>query len=141
MLFATAWYCSTAMRPTCASSHIPSSRHLREADVAGKPGTDPLRYHPHQHTPAVTHDSFPATPARAAPRAHTRAAAPSPHQAPHPSNCRSVAGRFSILVMCMDKADARHAADAFDALEGFASVGALAGVTTDQVLSLRAKYE
>jgi len=43
--------------------------------------------------------------------------------------------------MCMDKADARHAADAFDALEGFASVGALAGVTTDQVLSLRAKYE
>jgi hypothetical protein len=42
--------------------------------------------------------------------------------------------------MCLDKADASHVSAAFGALESFASVGALAQVTTDQVVSLRAKY-
>jgi hypothetical protein len=42
--------------------------------------------------------------------------------------------------MCLDKADTLHAAAAFGALEGFACVDALAGITTEEVLALRAKY-
>jgi len=54
---------------------------------------------------------------------------------------RSRAGRFSILAMCLDKADVKHAAAAFGALEGFASAGALEGASLDDVRSLQRKYQ
>lgn len=53
----------------------------------------------------------------------------------------SRAGRFSILVMCLDQADSRHAATIFGALEGFASVGALNDITAAEVNALRKEYE
>ena len=52
----------------------------------------------------------------------------------------SRAGRFSILTMCMDKADTKAVAEVFAKLQAAQARGDLPAISAEDLAALRAKY-